>query len=179
MAEGAKSATRWRVGRSRSTISDSGFGQRFRTAFEHAQQIDEGEVLAQTLRKRHPPVGGVDVPVDGLAEEDLMLGADVALDRGVRGVVHPRGQILTREQGAADDRAAEEFVDALPDLADDCVGLEGLIEDARYVVEQLLAAIFASNRGRGAGDIARGPVTRGEYSKVPLPPAGLRRLQPL
>ena len=67
------------------------------------------------------------------------------------GVVHPHGQVVTREQGATDDRAAEEFVDALPDLADDCVGLEGLIEDGRYVVEQFLAALFVSNRGRGAG----------------------------
>ena len=123
--------------------------QRLRAAFEHAQQVDEGEVLAQALCKRHPPLGGVDVPVDGFAEEDLVLGPDVALDRGVPGVVHPRGQVVTREQGAADDRAAEEFVDALPDLAEDGFGIEGLIEDARYVVDQLLAALLASDRGRG------------------------------
>ena len=30
-------------------------GQRLRSAFEHAQQVDEGEVLAQTPRKRDPP----------------------------------------------------------------------------------------------------------------------------
>ena len=64
---------------------------------------------------------------------------------------HPRAQVVTREQGTADDRAAEELVDALPDLADDRVGLEGLIEDARHVVQQLLAALFTSDRGRRAG----------------------------
>ena len=107
-------------------------------------------MLAQTLRERHPPLGGVDVSVDGLAEEDLVLSADVVLDRGVPRVFHPRGQVVTREQGAADNRAAEKLVDALPDLADDRVGLEGLIEDARHVAEQLLAAFLATYCGRGA-----------------------------
>ena len=44
------------------------------------------------------------------------------------GMVHPFGQIAAPKNGAADERGSEEFVDALPNLADDRIGVEGLIE---------------------------------------------------
>ena len=94
-------------------------------------------MLAKAIREREPPLPGLEAALDGRVEEQLVLGAEILLGRGVAGGVHAGGQIVARVQVPADHRIAEEGVDALAGLAHDRARLEALAEDAGGIVEQL------------------------------------------
>ena len=80
---------------------------RRRAAVEHAQQVHERRVLAQAVAEGRPPRVGCEVALDGRAEEELVLRANVRLGRGMPRGFHARREIVGRMQVAADDRVAE------------------------------------------------------------------------
>ena len=121
---------------------------RGRAAVQHTQQIHERRMLAEPIRQRHAPRLGREVALDGRAEEEIVLRADVGLRRRMPRRVHAGRQIIGRKQVPADDRVAEEGIDALPDLPDDRPRLEGLVEDAGDVGEQLSFVDLLAERGR-------------------------------
>ena len=125
------------------------FAQGFRLAVQNPQQVHEAAVPGQALGELAPPLGGIDILWRGLAEEDFVHRADVFVDRS-----RSAGRLLPMtgraKQVGADERGAQEFVDALPDLPDDRAWFERLAEDPRGIPGQFRFLGFAAQGRRRA-----------------------------
>ena len=121
-------------------------GQWLGTTVQRAQQVHEDDVLPQPFAQRHPPLRGLEVPLDRRPQKELVLCAKVRLRRGVAASVHDLGQLLGGQQVAADQRVAQKGVDRLARFADDRFRVELLVEDARRVLPRV-----AAQRRRRAG----------------------------
>lgn len=131
---------------------------------EHPEQVDERGVLAQAVGQRDAPAFRLEAALDGHAEEQLVQRTNVVLRRLPPTVENVR-KVGARHEVPADQRAAEEFVDALPGFADDGTPLERLIEDPGHVLPQLRLGALAPQGRRGAG--ANQTFARAEPSAQP------------